>query len=216
MCPFEHFESECSNCGDPYCDRVKGGEKIELKSRSSFNNILPSHLIKKAKIAPEKWAKANKQMIEKEKAFVRGEISFEMFCVIYQAFDKYTGTGYCAKYDETVEEFNKRGLYHPFNKGELRSFEKRSLKVSEDEINRFIKNKERYSHKEVNGKLVWGIGRAAIVLVDEIIYDEEAYSKWSCKGKTFHNFNPKVKSKNKNSFGNGIEIMKKLINLYGE
>lgn len=167
------------------------------------------------KISPEEWAKCNKQMIQMEELFVESKISFEHFCTIYQAFDRYTGIGYCAQHEKTVEEFNKRGLFHPFNKRELRRFEKRNPQKIEEEIHSFVENKNKYFRKEINGKIVWGIGRAAITLVDEIIYDEQAYRKWNCKGKTFHNFK-RMKSHKRNSFDNGIEIMRELRDLYGE
>jgi len=172
----------------------------------------------KLKVTPEEWAKCNRQMHQIDKTFQKEKITFEAFCIYIEGFKRYTGVGFCTNSEKTIEKFNKNGLFHPFNQRNLNEFEKRTLEIDEKEIASFIENKGVYRHKQINGKKVWGIGRAAIVLVDEITYCEKCHHKWGYKGKkTFHNFNPEKKIEgNENSFGDGIEIMKKLKTLYGE
>lgn len=201
-------------------------QKAGLIKKVSRNNEIAYILIKeiggeneeKLKVSSEEWAKCNRQMHQINKTFEKGEITFETFCIYIEGFKRYTGVGFCTNSEKTIEKFNENGLFHPFNQRNLNEFEKRTLEVDEKEINSFIKNKRKYSDKTINNRKVWGIGRAAIVLVDDITYCKECHHKRGYKGKkTFHNFNPEKKIEgNENSFGDGIEIMKKLKTLYGE
>ena len=85
----------------------------------------------------------------------------------------------------------------------------------DDDIKYLIENNYNYHDCEINGKIVWGIGKNAITLVDKTFYDHSYYHPRGYIGeKTFHRFK-EGKIKNKNSFNDGIEIGKKLIKQYG-
>ena len=85
----------------------------------------------------------------------------------------------------------------------------------DDDIEYLIKNNYVYHDCKIDGKEVWGIGKNAITLVDKVIYDYSCHHKRNYTGeKTFHRFK-EGRVQNKNSFNNGVEIGKKIINEYG-
>lgn len=161
------------------------------------------------------------QMILIEEKLVKGEISLERFLIYLGAFERELvrlntcHSKYWPHYEETIGIFNKNGLYHPYNKKILIEFKKRdSDEALNEEIRKFVRNKSHYKDVRIRGKEVWGIDNAAIVLVNEVTYDEKCARQRGYRGrKEFHNYF--YKTGKPSSYDDGIEIMRELKEEYG-
>lgn len=218
-------------------------EVLKFMQNAKFERLNPQSYfiwVKKDKLLPivRKW---EKEVEKREEELIKEEISFSKFKIIMDAFHRATDElgfdNYCyfARYNESIEIFKKNGLYPTKKYGTIgytrrfRGFERRreekpspssssndSRKLTPEELeirNHVIKRKHRYRNKTINGKKVWGISYKAIVLVDDIDIDPNTGRRWVIGKKDFHNFFKKI---NNSTSDDGIELAKKLIELYGE
>ena len=108
----------------------------------------------------------------------------------------------------------------PINKKGGEKVEKRPITPKERELCKFlIINKQCYKGKKIRGLDIWGIGNNAITLGNVSI---EAFTDGTpngsgpihqCHNKEFHNFFKKINKEN--SFDDGVQLAKEIIEKYG-
>ena len=79
-----------------------------------------------------------------------------------------------------------------------------------------FENKGCYKGKKIRGLDIWGIGKSAITLGEVKCgdgYRDPGFPSIWCEKKEFHNFFQKINKKN--SFDDGIEVAKEIIDEYG-
>lgn len=150
---------------------------------------------------------------------IENPVTYEIFNCLYKELVDKSSYGFLKLKSSSIDFYEK--MKKPEIKNVKQKQETPSPKVLTDrELIRFIyENKSCYTGKKIRGLDIWGIGPQAITLGNISI---NAHSDGTptgcgpirqCHNKEFHNFFRKIKREN--SFDDGIELAKEIIQEYG-